>query len=386
MRLTVNDFFCGAGGVGIGFIQAGYDVIWACDFDKYAVDTYRHNVGDHVIQADIKRLSRADIPQADVWAFGFPCQDLSVAGKQKGFRFVCKDCGEEWSYDSGEHKDGIKCPKCGGENYQAASRSGMFFEMMRLLDETAAETPEQLPRALFIENVKGLKPYIPVLETELQKRGYTAHIQLFNSKYWGVPQNRERYFIVGLQENVQGFTFPEEQHESVPKLSTVLDKHVDEKYYIDDEKAQTIIAQALEKLESLGKVHATLTPDRVDKRQNGPRAKEDEAEMFTLTAQDIHGVIVCEEELADTVQGICEETGLLNPDGCGKTLRVGGGVADKETQLSACFNSAVNDGIARKQRNGCGTFFGLSPTLLSSDYKGPHLVIEKTEGNIERQK
>lgn len=228
MRLTVNDFFCGAGGVGIGFIQAGYDVIWACDFDKYAVDTYRHNVGDHVIQADIKRLSRADIPQADVWAFGFPCQDLSVAGKQKGFRFVCKDCGEEWSYDSGEHKDGIKCPKCGGENYQAASRSGMFFEMMRLLDETAAETPEQLPRALFIENVKGLKPYIPVLETELQKRGYTAHIQLFNSKYWGVPQNRERYFIVGLQENVQGFTFPEEQHESVPKLSTVLDKHVDE--------------------------------------------------------------------------------------------------------------------------------------------------------------
>lgn len=105
----------------------------------------------------------------------------------------------------------------------------------------------------------------------------------------------------------------------------VLERHVDEKYYIDDEKAQTIIAQALEKLESLGKVHACLTPDRENKRQNGPRAKEDEAEMFTLTAQDIHGVIVCEEELDDTVQCICEETGLLNPNGCGKTLRVGGG-------------------------------------------------------------
>lgn len=193
MRLTVNDFFCGAGGVGLGFIGAGYDVIWACDFDKYAVDTYRRNVGDHVIQADIKKLSREDIPKADVWAFGFPCQDLSVAGKQKGFRFVCKDCGEEWGYDSEEHRDGIKCPRCGGENYQAASRSGMFFEMMRLLDETAEETPEYLPRALFIENVKGLKPYIPVLEEELQRRGYTAHVQLYNSKYWGVPQNRERY-------------------------------------------------------------------------------------------------------------------------------------------------------------------------------------------------
>lgn len=354
MKLKVNDFFCGAGGVGLGFMGAGYDVIWACDFDKYAVDTYRKNVGDHVIQADIKKLSRADIPHADVWAFGFPCQDLSVAGKQKGFRFVCKDCGEEWGYDSEEHRDGVKCPKCGGENFQAASRSGMFFEMMRLLDETAEEMPKQLPRALFIENVKGLKPYIPVLEAELQKRGYTAHVQLYNSKYWGVPQNRERYFIVGLLDSVKGFSFPEEQHETVPKLSTVLDKNVDEKYYIADEKAQTIIKQALEKLETLGKVHATLTPDRLVKRQNGPRAKDDEEVMFTLTAQDIHGVIVDDtygyggvrvyEDTAPTiraarqgqkvivegneeevVEALCEETGLLNPDGCGKTLRVGGG-------------------------------------------------------------
>lgn len=331
MSLKVNDFFCGAGGVGLGFMGAGFEVIWACDFDKYAVETYRRNVGDHVIQADIKKLTREDIPHADVWAFGFPCQDLSVAGKQKGFRFVCKDCGEEWGYDSEEHRDGIKCPKCGGENYQAASRSGMFFEMMRLLDETAEESPGDLPRALFIENVKGLKPYIPVLEAELEKRGYKAYIQLFNSKYWGVPQNRERYFIIGLPESVEGFSFPEEQHESVPKLSTALDKNVDEKYYIDDSKAQTIIQQALKKLDSLGKIHACLTPDRLEKRQNGPRAKAEEAEMFTLTAQDVHGIIVYEGELDETLQSICEETGLLNPDGCGKTLRVGGGgLADKE--------------------------------------------------------
>lgn len=260
-RLTVNDFFCGAGGMGLGFMGAGYEVIWACDFDKYAVETYRRNVGEHVIQADIRKLSGADIPHADVWAFGFPCQDLSVAGKQKGFRFVCKDCGMEWGYDSEEHTDGIKCPECGGGNYQAASRSGMFFEMMRLLDETAGEAPERLPRALLAENVKGLKPYIPVLEAELKKRGYTAHIQLYNSKYWGVPQNRERYFIVGMREGLAGFMFPEEQHETVPKLSTILEKNVEEKYYISDEKAQTIIAQALEKLETLGKVHAVLTPD-----------------------------------------------------------------------------------------------------------------------------
>lgn len=298
-----------------------------------------------MIQADIKKLTAEDIPHADVWAFGFPCQDLSVAGKQRGFQFVCKDCGNEWSYDSEEH---ICCPKCNSTNYQAATRSGMFFEMMRLLDETS---PNLQPKALFVENVKGLKPYIPALEYELQNRGYTAHIQLFNSKYWGVPQNRERYFIVGLRDCVKGFAFPKEQHEDVPKLSTVLDTHVDEKYYIDDAKAQTIIKQALERLESFGKVHATITPDRENERQNGRRSKSDEEEMFTLTAQDIHGVIIDDTygydgvrtypDVAPTLRAarqgqkviidrICDEAGLLNPDGCGKTLRVGGGSLTKK--------------------------------------------------------
>lgn len=221
---------------------------------------------------------------------------IPVPGKQKGFRFVCKDCGMEWGYDSGEHRDGIKCPECGGGSYQAASRSGMFFEMMRLLDETAGEAPEHLPKALFIENVKGLKPYIPALEAELEKRGYTAHIRLYNSKYWGVPQNRERYFIIGLREGAGCFSFPEEKHGTVPKLSSILEKDVAEKYYISDEKAQTVIAQAAERLGKLGKVHAAITPDRLEKRQNGPRAKPEEAEMYTLTAQDIHGVIICGEE------------------------------------------------------------------------------------------
>lgn len=292
MAITVNDFFCGAGGVGLGFQQAGCEVIWACDFDKYAVRTYRQNVGQHVVQADIKELTSGDIPCADIWAFGFPCQDLSVAGKQRGFHFRCGNCATEWNLDAVQPGADIICPHCGADRYKAASRSGMFFEMMRLLDETRHNQPEQMPLALFIENVKGLKKYIPVLEAELNKRGYKAEIQMFNSKYWGVPQNRERYYIVGLKEDICGFAFPAEQHEHVPKLSTILEEHADEKYFIPNEKAQTIIQQAMQKLETLGDVHAVLTPDRLEKRQNGRRAKENEQEMFTLTAQDIHGVII----------------------------------------------------------------------------------------------
>lgn len=100
---------------------------------------------------------------------------------------------------------------------------------------------------------------------------------------------------------------------------------------MQDEKAQTIIAQALEKLEGLGKCHACITPDRINKRQNGPRAKAEDEPMFTLTAQDLHGVIILEDEQTEesVVTDIAEETGLLDPNGCGKTLRVGGAEASQ---------------------------------------------------------
>lgn len=84
MQPIVNDFFCGCGGMGVGFLNAGYKIAGAWDFDKYAVQSYDHNVGHHVKQADIKEMTWQDVPFAHVWAFGFPCQDLSVAGKQAG--------------------------------------------------------------------------------------------------------------------------------------------------------------------------------------------------------------------------------------------------------------------------------------------------------------
>ncbi len=368
--MKVNDFFCGCGGIGLGFMQAGFDVIWACDFDKFAVKTYRENVGNHVIQADIRELTYKDIPKADVWAFGFPCQSLSIAGKRDGFKFVCKDCGAEWNLkDNGD----VICPDCGSKNYEAASRSGLFFEIMRLLDETAKHKPENMPKALFAENVKGLKKYIPVLEEEFKRRGYKAYIQLYDSKYWGVPQHRERYFIVGVLQRIPGFIFPEEQHEYIPRLSEILEDDVDEKYFISDDKAQTIIRQALERLEKLGKIHAVLTPDRINKRQNGRRAKHDDEEMFTLTTQDIHGVIIQLprgnnpgglHNIAPTLTGsayqennfVCEITENL------KHILVDmHGVSADPSQLCRIGKYLVYDNIA--------------PTLCARDFHEPRLVV-----------
>ena len=99
MQPIVNDFFCGCGGMGVGFLNAGYKIAGAWDFDKYAVQSYDHNVGHHVKQADIKEMTWQDVPFAHVWAFGFPCQDLSVAGKQAGLLLKCQDCDSDFAID-----------------------------------------------------------------------------------------------------------------------------------------------------------------------------------------------------------------------------------------------------------------------------------------------
>lgn len=284
--------------MGLGLLHAGFEINWACDFDPHCVKTYKQNIGDWVVQADVTKLTYQDIPKADGWAFGFPCQDLSISGKQAGFVLCCNHCKTEWKHTESE-SGSPKCPECGSESYTAATRSACFFEIMRLLDETKENNPENLPAFLLAENVKGLKPYISVLVYEFEKRGYTAKIQLYNSKFWNVPQKRERYFIVATKKELGEYVFPNEQHEYIPNLSDALDEKVDKKYYISDEKAQLIVLQALERLVELGRVHACITPDRIKRRQNGRRAKEPEEEMFTLTAQDIHGVIIKEEQKVD---------------------------------------------------------------------------------------
>ena len=203
--MKVNDFFCGCGGIALGFKGAGFEVAGAWDFDKYAVESYRENVGDYVKQADITKMVASVVPQAEVWAFGFPCQDLSIAGRMAGLE---------------------------------GKRSRLFFEVMRLLDETKLMNK---PLILMAENVKGLKPYLGVLEEEFSKRGYRMYCQLFNSKYWGVPQSRERYYVIGVRSDIQKeFIYPTEQKNYIPRLSSILETNVDEKYYIPDEKAQKL--------------------------------------------------------------------------------------------------------------------------------------------------
>ena len=209
--LKVNDFFCGAGGMGLGFKQAGFRLAGAWDFDKYAVESYGNNVSPKVKQIDITEMNWQDVPYADVWTFGFPCQDVSTAGYRKGI---------------------IK-----GE-----TRSGLFYEIMRLLDETKENNIKNMPKILLAENVKGIEDYLSIIEEEFEKRGYKLKLKLFNSKDWGVPQKRKRYFIVGIHESIKKeFLFPELEEQHIITLADILESNVDDKYYISDERYEHAI-------------------------------------------------------------------------------------------------------------------------------------------------
>lgn len=356
-QLRINDLFCGAGGMGIGFKQAGFETAGAWDFDKYAVQAYGHNVDPIVKRADITGMNWEDMPQADVWTYGFPCQDLSIAGAGRGLRFTCGECQAEFERKPDDLEWWDSCPNCGGE-LKPSSRSGLFFEVMRLLDETIQHNPEQLPKIIMAENVKKLAPYLPILKAEYKMRGYKMVYALYNSKFWGLAQNRERYFVIGVHESIEKeFTFPVQQEDYVPRLSAFLDSVVDEKYYIAEEKAAKIIEQAKEGLkvrqatkkgydiavegdsvnlshpnsktrrgrvgkqvaqtlltgqeqvvvEGLKDIHAAMTVDRAEKRQNGRRAKENEKEMYTgninPSGRGMNGNVI--HSLAEQSQTLC---------------------------------------------------------------------------------
>ena len=162
------DFFSGIGGFHTGLEKAGMKCIGWCEFDKFAQASYRamYDTDNLWFGDDVTKVKGKDLPKADLWAFGFPCQDVSIAGKQKGI------------------KEG--------------TRSGLFFEIMRLIDERK----ENKPKWLVCENVKNLLSidggggFLTVV-SEMAERGYSIEWGVYNSKNYGVPQNRERVYIIG---------------------------------------------------------------------------------------------------------------------------------------------------------------------------------------------
>lgn len=323
------DFFAGIGGFRKGMELAGHECVGFCEFDKFATASYismhllteeqRKTLEDIPIKKrqkeilkeeyrngewyanDIRRVYAGDIPKAECWCFGFPCQDISVAGKQAGFQ---------------------------------GNRSSLFFRVMYLVGQLKEEDK---PTYLFIENVKNLLSVnggwdFARLLIEMDRAGYDAEWQVLNSKDFGAPQNRERCFIIGhLRGRSTSKVFPIEGTDGENSVSLNLFGCLNgrnsqrDRVYSGDGLAPTISTKPGENTEPKvsikiigeinssqdGKILSTdgianchsaghrnnpkiatpvLAPDRAEKRQNGRRFKEDGEPMFTLTSQDRHGV------------------------------------------------------------------------------------------------
>jgi DNA (cytosine-5)-methyltransferase 1 len=199
--MRVISLFSGIGGIDLGFKQAGFDIVWANEFDKDAAITYRYNFGgEHLIEKDIRDVDAREIPDFDVLVAGFPCQPFSIMGRKKGF------------------KD---------------PRGNLFFEIARVLKE-------KKPPIVFLENVANLlehdngKTFLVIHKT-LAELGYFLRYKVLDAKEYGnVPQRRRRIYIVAfLDENLcERFRYPEQIQRSV-ELNDLIDRSVmaDNKYY-----------------------------------------------------------------------------------------------------------------------------------------------------------
>lgn len=336
------DLFAGIGGFRRGMELAGHECVGFCEFDKFATASYtsmhlltleqRERLNKMPLKQrqkeilkeeyrngewyanDIRRVYAGDIPRADCWCFGFPCQDISVAGKQLGFQ---------------------------------GNRSSLFFRVMYLIGQLEEENR---PTYLFVENVKNLLSVnggwdFARLLIEMEQRGYDAEWQVLNSKDFGVPQNRERCFIIGhLRGRSTAKIFPVERTDGENSIQIIGHKdgyrkntqvfapdgitetldtgqgggrghHVALPCFIDlcnSGTETTSVARCLQaryqkgcgtyKAQNSGIAIPVLTPDRAEKRQNGRRFKEDGEPMFTLTGQGRHGVAI-------------EPIGVIDPQG-----------------------------------------------------------------------
>lgn len=194
------DLFAGIGGIRLGFESVGGHCVFSSEFDEDACTTYEANFGEHP-SGDITKIEAKDIPEFDILLGGFPCQAFSIIGKKEGF--ANETCGT------------------------------LFFDIERILNE-------KRPPAFMLENVRNLTAHdngntFCTIKKHLEALGYHVHAKVLNALDYGVPQKRERIFIVGFLDDVK-FKFPDPVPVEERKLLVdILETDVDRKYYVRDE-------------------------------------------------------------------------------------------------------------------------------------------------------
>ncbi|AEQ15936.1 TPA: DNA (cytosine-5-)-methyltransferase [Escherichia coli] len=201
-RYRMIDLFAGIGGTRLGFHQTNaVNVVFSSEWDKFAQKTYHANYGDFP-DGDITKIDEKDIPDHEILVGGFPCVAFSQAGLKKGFN---------------------------------DTRGTLFFDIARIIKE-------KKPHAFLLENVKNLLGHdkgrtFSIIKNTLEELNYTVYYNIFAAKDFGVPQNRERIYIVGFNKekvrNHEHFTFPTPL-KTKTRVGDILEKSVDNKYTLSD--------------------------------------------------------------------------------------------------------------------------------------------------------
>ena len=211
------DLFAGIGGIRMGFDNAfdGVDTVFVSEWDAWAARTYRENFGDTPpVAGDITKIDAADIPPFDICLAGFPCQAFSFAGRHRGF----------------------------ADNYKGQSRGTLFAEVVRICEH-------HKPKVIFCENVKGLVRHdkgrtFKVICGAFEEIGYKVFSKVLNSKDYGVPQNRERIYIVCFREDVapDEFEFPEPTGCDKTIRDIMEDAPIASRYYLSERYLEVLRA------------------------------------------------------------------------------------------------------------------------------------------------
>lgn len=314
------DICSGIGGFRSALEKHGHECVAFAEIDKFAKQSYKaiYDTENEEELDDITSVTdehfRLYRGQVDIITGGFPCQAFSIAGNRRGFE---------------------------------DTRGTIFFHIARAIKEIQ-------PSYVLLENVKGLlshdkgRTYGTIVQA-LDELGYFIEWGLFNSKYWGVPQNRERVYILVTRKDVwkepKLFNLVKQQTSVDTRLVDILEKDVDESYYLSEEKTRKLTLNEdlsgrlnhydyrdVDSVHSVNRVSPTLntmqggdrqpkvaipvlTPNRLNKRQNGRRFKENGEPMFTLTSQDRHGIAIKEatkKGYAEAMEGDSVNTSFPN--------------------------------------------------------------------------
>lgn len=172
--MRVVSLFSGAGGLDLGFKMAGHEIIWANDLYEDAVETYKHNLGDHIVCEDISKIGSEEIPECDIIIGGFPCQGFSVANTKR---------------------------------HEADERNALYKQLIRVIDA-------KKPKFFLAENVKGLTnlakgTVFQMILSDFSSLGYKVSYRVLNAADYGVPQTRQRVIIIGVRNDIDfEYIFP----------------------------------------------------------------------------------------------------------------------------------------------------------------------------------